>query len=51
MCQLALTSDDRPGGPRRRDRAVQVEILEADGEDFADADSSKYVLAESADSG
>ena len=34
--RLALATDNRPGNPRCRDRAVHVEILEADGEDFAD---------------
>lgn len=34
--RLTLAADDRPGDPRRRDRSAQVEILEADGEDFAD---------------
>jgi len=35
--RLALPGDDRPGNPRRRDGTVKVEILEPDGEDFADA--------------
>ena len=35
--RLTLAADDRPGNPCRRDRTVQIEILESDGEYFADA--------------
>jgi hypothetical protein len=35
--RLTLAADDRPRNPCRRNRAIQVEILESDGEDFADA--------------
>lgn len=35
--RLPFAADSRPGDPYGRDRAVQVEVLEADGEDLSDA--------------
>lgn len=35
--RFARAAADRPGDPCRRDRPVQVEILEADGDDLPDA--------------